>query len=494
MCGIAGLYNLTAPRGVDPDLLRAMTATLVHRGPDSEGYFRDGRVGLGFRRLSIIDLETGDQPIFNEDRTIAVICNGEIYNHRELRAGLESRGHVFRTRCDVEVLVHLFEEDPSAGFLANLNGQFACALYNLRTERLLLARDHFGIAPLFYTTAGDTFLFGSEIKAIIEHPAVRREVDLTGLDQILTFPGLVNPRTMFRNVLRLEPGHVLDVNAGSLRKREYWDPAYPIDDGSSERVPDEEYRTRLDAFLTDSVRARLQADVPVGFYLSGGVDSSLIAALITEASPGILRDSFSIAFQDGEIDERRFQRLMAKHAGSRHHEIDFDWPDIETRLKRVIRHDECPLKESYNTCSLALSELVRMHGLKVILTGEGADELFAGYVGYRFDLERRRAPRTDDGPAALLERQLREDLWGDPDLFYERDYYTFREVKQALYAPDLAESLDEIDCTQSRIVDTSRLAGPKSASDWALPRIAFGRPTSRLGRSLALPALRSRDP
>ena len=459
MCGIAGIFNLTSPGGVDPDLLRAMTSTLVHRGPDSEGYHRDGRVGLGFRRLSIVDLATGDQPIFNEDRTVAVVCNGEIFNQLERRAQLEARGHVFRTKCDVEVLVHLFEEDPGGGFLADLNGQFACALYDVRAERLLLARDHFGIVPLFYTTAGDTFLFGSEIKAILEHPAVRREVDLTGLDQILTFPGLVSPRTMFRNIQSLEPGHLLEVQPGSVRKREYWDLDFPLEGSQEERLSHDEYRERLAEHLKASVRTRLQSDVPVGFYLSGGVDSSLIAALIHEASPGTVRDSFAIAFQNREIDERRYQRLVAGAVGSRHHEFDFDWPDIETRLQRVIRHNECPIKESYNTCSLALSGQVHAHGLKVVLTGEGSDELFAGYVGYRFDLERRKAAPAQYGLDELLERQAREDLWGDPDLFYERDYHAFREVKQALYAPDLAEHLERIDCTQSPVVATSRLAG-----------------------------------
>jgi asparagine synthase (glutamine-hydrolysing) len=244
-----------------------------------------------------------------------------------------------------------------------------------------------------------------------------------------------------------------------VRNREYWDLVFPEDGASVESSSVEAYRERLSTLLEESVGLRLQADVPVGFYLSGGIDSSLIAALIHRLSPGVARDSFSIAFHDAEIDERRFQRLMAERVGSRHHEIDFGWSDIETRLKRVILHDECPLKETYNTCSMALSGLVRENGLKVILTGEGADELFAGYVGYRFDLEERGASRPADDPAALLERDLRADLWDDPDLFYERDYYAFREIKQALYAPDLAESLDAFDATRERFIDTSKLTG-----------------------------------
>jgi asparagine synthase (glutamine-hydrolysing) len=455
MCGFAGYVDLRHERPADRDLLVRMSGRLIHRGPDSDGFFADGAVGLGFRRLSIIDLEGGDQPIFNEDGSVVLMCNGEIYNYRELREELREKGHVFRTNSDAEVLLHLYEEEGT-GFLNRVNGQFAFVIYDRKDRSLFLARDHFGINPLYYTISGGTFIFGSEIKAILEHPLVNREVDLTGLDQTLSFPGVVSPRTMFKGVQSLKSGHYLLVRNGDVSVREYWDLDYPEVGELGYDKPESYYVEGLRARLEQSVKYRLQADVPVGFYLSGGMDSSLIAALIRQASAGGDRHSFSISFADKEICESAYQRIMARHVASVHHEIPFDWSQISERLRDMIYHCECPVKETFNTCSLALSESAKRAGITVVLAGEGADELFAGYVGYRFDQLGPRGARGNDYES-LLEEELRERLWGDRDLFYEVDQYALRDVKGAFYSGRANERFDDFDCLNFDLVSKARV-------------------------------------
>jgi asparagine synthase (glutamine-hydrolysing) len=457
MCGFAGFIDTRGGGRTDEEALRRMTDKLVHRGPDSSGYFVDQNIGLGFRRLSIIDLESGDQPIFNEDHSVVLMCNGEIYNYRELRRTLLDKGHTFRTSCDVEVLLHLYEEEGT-GFLNRLNGQFAFVIFDRKKNLLFLARDHFGINPLYYTVADGVFLFASEVKALLEHPLVPREVDLTGLDQVFSFPGLVSPRTMFKGVRSLKSGHLITVEGGDVREREYWDLDYPRDGELSYDKPESYYVERLSELFEQSVRYRLQADVPVGFYLSGGLDSSMIAASIREVSPGTQRHSFSIGFTDKDICETKYQNLMSGHVGSEHHEIIFGWPEIYERLSDMIYHCECPVKETYNTCSMALSRAAKDAGITVVLTGEGADELFAGYVGYRFDQFGFRGEKRYD-LEAVMEEELREKLWGDRDLFYEIDQYAFRETKTALYSGRANEMFPDFDCLEFGLVNTSRLRG-----------------------------------
>lgn len=433
-----------------------MAAALRHRGPDEDGAFSAPGVALGFRRLSIIDLATGNQPHSNATGEIVSIVNGEIYNHRELRAALEARGHRFRTRCDVEVVVHLYEEH-GLDFVDRLNGQFAFALYDARTHRLVLGRDQTGIAPLFHTRVGDALLFGSEIKALLAHPRVERRLDLRGLDQILTFPGLRSPTTMFQGVESLPPGHLLIADAAGTRLRRYWDLDYPTAPAPAPADAREQV-DRVDALLRAAVERRLVADVPVGLYLSGGLDSSLIGALAREAAPDQVFHSYSITFPDAAIDERAPQRAMAAAIGSIHHEIEFSAEEIAQRLRAAVLAAEAPLKESYDTCSLALSQLVRDSGHKVVLTGEGADELFGGYVGYRLDAAGE-ARGGADGLEAMLEEELRGELWGDPGFFYERDYALFRETKAGLYSADVAARLAEFDATRERMVDHAQLVG-----------------------------------
>jgi asparagine synthase (glutamine-hydrolysing) len=456
MCGIVGYFDLRGEGRVEENILRRMAGALVHRGPDSDGFFCDRNAGLGTRRLSIIDLETGDQPVFNEDRSLVLSCNGEIFNYRELRVGLEKRGHSFRTKTDIEVLVHMYEDDGPA-LLNQLNAQFGLAIYDREQRTLLLARDQFAICPLFYTVTDGLLVYASEIKAILEHPSVPREVNLTGLDQVLTLPGAISPQTLFKNIHSLPAGHYLFVRNGDVAVREYWDLEYPTEAEATDDRPEEYYAERLAGLLEQSVRYRLQADVPVGFFLSGGLDSSVIAALINRVSPDVQRHSFSISFSDERICEAKYQRMMSEAVGSIHHEIPFDDADIPKRLREAVYHSECPLKETYNTASLALSHETRASGVTVVLNGEGSDELFAGYVGYRFDKRRRGAGPRGNDLDTLLGNEIRGKLWGDPDLFYEKDEYAFRETKQALYAETVADRLPEFECTNFPVINKERL-------------------------------------
>jgi len=455
MCGFAGYLDLRSGRAAKKEVLARMAQTLVHRGPDSSGYFLEEQFGLGFRRLSIIDLEGGNQPMTNEDHSIVLVCNAEIYNYRELKTGLEEKGHVFRTKCDVEVLLHLYEED-GVDFLNKLNGQFAFVIYDRKKKELFLARDQVGINPLYYTIADGVLIFASEIKAILEHPSVRREVDLTGLDQTLSFPGVVSPRTMFKGIESLKSGHYITVRNNDLRVTEYWDLDYPKLGELSYERPESYYVDELKNLLAQAVKYRLQADVPVGFYLSGGLDSSLIAALVQGNTPNGHGRSFSISFTEREISEVNYQRMVAQHVGSEHHEILFDWAEISERLPQMVYHCECPVKETFNTCSLALSEAAKSAGVTVILAGEGADELFAGYVGYRFDQLGLRAAKPYD-LETILEDELRERLWGDKDLFYEIDQYPLREIKTALYSSGVNELFAEFECLNFELVNKKRL-------------------------------------
>jgi asparagine synthase (glutamine-hydrolysing) len=460
MCGIAGCLDLRGAGRVERSVAAAMTEVLVHRGPDSSGLWAapDANVALGIRRLKIIDLETGDQPICNEDGSVVLVCNGEIFNYKELRAELEARGHRFRTRTDVEVLVHLWEERGPA-CVERLNGQFAFAVWDSREQCLFLARDHFGVNPLYFTVTDGLLLFASEIKAILRHPAAPRRVDLVGLDQVLSLPGLVSPRTILQGVESLKSGHRLLADlSGRVEVREYWDLDYPLDAETVDGRPEEHYIEGLGEIFERSVERRLQADVPVGLFLSGGLDSSLVSAVAVRLSNGAPRHSFSIAFDSAEIDETRYQRLMAKTLGCRHHEIHIGSDEIASRLRDMVWHCESPVKESFNTCSLALAEAARDAGVPVVLGGEGADELFGGYPGYRFDALAARQEDPLDVEAAF-ERELREHLWGDPDLFYEKDQTAFREVKTALYSQRVVERFAAVDCLRHPLVDKSRLHG-----------------------------------
>jgi asparagine synthase (glutamine-hydrolysing) len=386
------------------------------------------------------------------------MINGEIYNHRELRRQLSARGHVFKTSCDTEVIPHLYEEYGS-DFVRRLDGQFAVVLYDSRERLFVGARDHFGVTPLFYTHTGDSLVFASEIKAILQHPSVDRAVDPVGLDQVLTLPGLVSPRTMFKDVRSVPPGTTVLYRVGEKpREERYWDLVYPRADAPMERHSDRHYAERLEELLVKSVEKRLLSDVGVGLYLSGGLDSSLVGAIMRRLMPDAAIPSFSAAFAERELSEADHQRTMSRALRTEHHERFIHGDEISERLPQVIRHTECPLKESFDAAAIALSETVRDSGVKVVLTGQGADEFFGGYIGYRFD-QVRGGRVTGFGQEELREAELRARVWGDENFFYEGDDVAFRTTKRGLYADGLLEDVPDIDCLEHPLLDRERLVG-----------------------------------
>src|SRR5215211_6691088 len=393
MCGICGLASRGGP--ADPDRLRAMSATLVHRGPDSDGHLVDGPVGLAARRLSIIDLETGDQPIANEDGTVHVVQNGEIYNYRELRAGLEHAGHRFATRSDTEVLVHLYEEHGD-GFAERLRGMFAVAIWDARKRRLILARDPFGIKPLYYRDNADGLAFASELRAL-----PRGEIDLDALEAFLAFNSIPGPYSIFRDVKKLLPGHPLVWEDGETRVSRFARPA-PVQASEVRREDEDELAEELRARLRDSVRAHLVADVPVGVLLSGGVDSSVLAAVAAQESSEPVH-TFSIGFEERSFDELDDARSVAQLYGTRHEELVLR-PDAALLLPALADAFDEPFADSSALPTYLVSQLAAGH-VKVALSGEGGDELFGGYYTYAAGLLAERV-----GPLALLARPLVERL------------------------------------------------------------------------------------
>ena len=431
-----------------------MNSKLFHRGPDAQEVLLFDNVALGFSRLSIIGLDNGMQPIYNEDKSVVLICNGEIFNYIELRQELKAKGHLFNTSSDIEVIIHLYE-DHGFHFLNRLNGQFAFALYDKEKRQLFCARDQMGIIPFYYSFAGGHFIFGSEIKSIVANPLVRKEIDLVGLDQVFTFAGLISPRTMFKDIHSLENGHFLVVNdPGRITKQEYWDLVYPEGEVACDR-PEEYYIDKLEEIFSNSLNLRLRADVPLGFYLSGGLDSSAILMKVNQLVPEVTKDAFAIDFVESQLSETPYQCLVAKQSNTTLNKKTFFFTDISERLRKSIYHCECPIKETYNTASLSLSESVREKGIKVILSGEGADEFFAGYVGFRFDAMR--SMNMLQHPVSPLESKIRNEIWGDADFFYERNFTDLTIEKKGLYSDDVNASYDEINCLNHFVINKDRL-------------------------------------
>lgn len=375
MCGIVGLY--LPHDSPDPALLRRMSATLAHRGPDGEGSFTEGPIGLAMRRLAIIDLVTGDQPIFNEDRTIGVVYNGEIYNYRVLRAELERLGHRFATQSDTEVLVHGYEEWGD-DLPLHLNGMFAFALWDGSRKRLLLARDHLGIKPLYYALLPDGGLaFASELKALLPVEGWSRELDPLALDWFLATRYIPSPRTIYLGARKLPSAHRLVIGVREpLRVERYWDIAFTPDERSDER----EWSERLRETLTDAVRRQIIADVPVGAFLSGGIDSSIIVGLMAQATTEPVR-TFTVVFPGwGGLDESAYARGVAKWFGTAHTEISVE-ADVAQEWPELARHLDEPFADPAALPTWLMARQTRQH-VTVVLTGEGADELFQGYGWY----------------------------------------------------------------------------------------------------------------
>ncbi|MCG8018208.1 MAG: asparagine synthase (glutamine-hydrolyzing) [Candidatus Thiodiazotropha sp. 'RUGA'] len=376
MCGIAGILNLTDGASPSRDELERMIHAVHHRGPDGYGFFSHNRVGLAHARLSIIDLAGGDQPIHNEDQTIQVVFNGEIFNYLELREELEKLGHQFYTHSDTEVIVHLYEQYGDK-FVDSLNGQFAIALWDNNKQRLVIARDRAGIRPLFYTENAGRLYFASEVKSLFAHPAISKRVNLTALQEVFTFWSALPPNSLFDNIQVLPPGCMMVIEQGEIRIERYWDWDFPNDQIDHDKSADE-WAEELRSLMIDSVRLQLRSDVPVGAYLSGGLDSSVLTSLIKNYTDTPLR-TFSIGFEDEEFDESSFQQDLVDYLGTHHTHVLCKRSDIGEAFPRVIRHAETAIVRTAPTPLMLLSGAVREADYKVVLTGEGADEVFGGY-------------------------------------------------------------------------------------------------------------------
>lgn len=413
MCGIAGMLNLRQTHPIRERDLRQMVAMIRHRGPDQFGIYLDDHVGLGNARLSILDLSGGQQPIGNEDGSLWIVFNGEVFNYLELRPALEANGHRFTTQTDTEVVLHLYEQlGPEC--LRQLNGQFALAIWDARQQTLFLARDRLGVRPLFYTVTEGALIFGSEIKAVLADPRVRAEIDPGALDQVFSYWCSLSPRTVFRGIREVPPGHYLLARDGGISITPYWQIEFPDRVGAARASPGQEadLLAELRELLIDATRIRLRADVPVGAYLSGGLDSSTIAAIVRRYTGNRL-DTFSISFSDPRFDESPFQREMAAFLGTDHRVVYATHADIGRVFPEVIWHAETPLLRTAPAPMFLLSKLVRDRHFKVVLTGEGADEFLAGYDLFKEAKVRRfwaRQPASRRRP--LLLQRLYPDIAG----------------------------------------------------------------------------------
>jgi len=376
MCGICGVANLGHER-VDPDILQRMRDTLVHRGPDEAGVYFNASVAMGTRRLSIIDLSNGQQPITNEDESVWLAFNGEIYNYIELRRDYLEGRFKFRTQSDTEVLLRLYERFQE-DCVRYLNGMFAFAIFDRKKHQLFLARDRFGKKPLYYTIKNGSLIFGSEIKSLLKHPNVSVEVNHRGIDQFITYGFVQTPETLFSGIYKVPEGHTLKWRDGKISIEPYWDLNFAPD----ERLTKEEHVEKLTGLLKDAVRLRMRSDVPVGIFLSGGIDSTIVAGLATESTPKL--KTFSIAFDAGkEFNELNYARKAAQHFGTDHHELILTPEAFRDFLPQSIDYLEEPVTDPAAVPLYFVSKLAAQQ-VKVVLSGEGSDEIFAGYPIYHY--------------------------------------------------------------------------------------------------------------
>lgn len=449
MCGICGIFNLRQNNKIEEKIVDNMLNAIRHRGPDGNNKIINEQVALGFNRLSFLDLSGGMQPILNEDKRITMICNGEIFNYQELKSELMEKGHAFRTGTDVEVIIHLYEE-YGIDFPKYLNGQFAIALYDENIRQLILVRDQIGICPLFYTVADDRVIFGSEIKAILEYPGLERKLNLKAVDQLMNYPGVVSPNTFFKNIYSLRAGHMLLIKPNEdIKDIEYWDLIY--NEGEEDKG-EAYYVERLRELLKKAISRRLIADVPIGFYVSGGLDSSIVACYIGKF---LLNSyySFSAEIGDADLDESRFQKIVRDCVQSTHYSTKVAEKEIWENLYNVIYHAESAVKESYDVAAYMLSGLVSSSPAKAVLTGQGSDEFFCGYVGYMVDMFR----NMQKGKMSKEECEINERLWGDPYFRYERDHHEIRKIHTQIYNADIRGEIDRFSAFAESPINVERV-------------------------------------
>ncbi len=441
MCGIAGILNPYSAQ-VDPDLLRRMCNVMRHRGPDDEGLYLGGCAGLGMRRLSIIDLETGRQPIHNEDRTVWVVLNGEIYNFRDLRQDLKSRGHAFYTLTDTETIVHLYEEYGDQ-CVDHLRGMFAFALWDERRRRLLLARDRLGVKPLYYAEFAGRLAFASELKALLELPYIEPEINWRAASHLFTFLTTPASDSIVQGVHKLPAGHLLIATpGGGARVLPYWDARFEPVNGRSAGDLAEELRALVD----ESVRLRLVSDVPLGAFLSGGLDSSAVVASMARHLPGPVK-TFTIGFKDQAFDESAHARRVAREFGTEHHELVVE-PEVIDIVEDIAWHLDEPFGDASAIPTYVVSKLAAGH-VKVVLSGDGGDELFAGYDRYAVEARRRAlrlpgsARRIAGAVAALLppgmkgRNFLRNMALDGPHRYLDESMLFRRDDMQRLFLPEV---------------------------------------------------------
>jgi asparagine synthase (glutamine-hydrolysing) len=457
MCGIAGVLYADPTRPADRLVLKAMGDSIAHRGPDAEGFWAESGVGLVHRRLSIIDLAGGDQPIGNEDGSVQIVFNGEIYNFQELRAGLEARGHRFRTHSDTEVLVHLYEEEGER-LVERLRGMFAFALWDRQRKRLMLARDRLGIKPLYLYRDSEKLLFGSELKAILAYPGLPRRMDTAALEDYLAFGMVPGARSIFRDIEKLPPAHTLTVGPGD------WDQApcryWRLSIAPDHTLTPEDWQEAVRAKVAEAVRLHLIADVPVGAFLSGGLDSSVVVASSAGATQGPLQ-TFSIGFREEAFSELPYARQVAEQFGTRHVE-EIATPDAVSLLDELTRYYDEPFADSSAIPTYLVSRLAR-RSVKVVLSGDGGDEAFGGYARYAHDLKeaavrrwlpawfRQRIlgplagvwPKADRLPRLLRGKTVLTNLSFDARSAYANTLSLCRPpLRRQLLAPDLARELN----------------------------------------------------
>ncbi len=458
MCGIAGVLYAESGRSVSAQLLTDMGNAIAHRGPDGEGTFRSGPVGLVHRRLAIIDLEGGRQPLSNEDESIHVVFNGEIYNYQELRHKLVARGHVFRTNSDTEVLVHLYEEH-GADLCTHLRGMFAFAIWDARRHELLLARDHLGQKPLFIYRDNEKLVFGSELKAVLAHPGIDRSIDPAAIEDYLTFGFIPGQRSIFGRVTKLPAAHRLRISLTEFQTspKRYWQLLFDHEDRSTVDA----WKQRIDAALHESVKAHLIADVPVGAFLSGGLDSSAIVAMMAGLRSDPVR-TFSIGFNEAEYSELPFAREVAAHFGC-HHTEEIVTPEAARDLDDLVFLYDEPFADASALPTMAVARLAAQH-VKVVLSGDGGDELFGGYSRYAHDLTEAHIrnyipsivrslvlkpmaaiwPKVDWLPRPLRLKTLLQNLSRNPAEAYANTISVCRrEMRRSLLNRDFASSLND---------------------------------------------------